>query len=99
MTEDRGSNTAVPTGRAVADEDVAHCVLTDVGEIDEHAEAIHFFDEVASGGAEAVPVGFRNHGTPVFCCLDGGVGVLVVAVPSQGCVADAELVVEAEGGD
>lgn len=99
MAEDGRRNTAVPAWSAVADKDVAHGVLADMGKIDEHAETIHFFDEVAAGGAEAVPVGFGDEGSPVFCCFDSSVGVLVVAVPSKRCIADAELVVEAEGGD
>lgn len=65
MAEDRGSNTAVPAWSAVANEDVAHGVLTNMRKIDEHAETIHFFDKVAAGGAEAMPVGFRNERGPV----------------------------------
>ena len=83
-------------GRAC--QDVAHGVDADVREVDEHAQPVHFVDEGAAGGAEAVPERLLGRvGAADGIWDEGGVGVLVVAVPGEGGVADAELVVEAEG--
>ena len=68
-------------------------------EVDEHAEAVHLADHDAASGCEATTVVWGRD------CLAGGVGgdegcvgKGVVAVPCQGCGADAEGMVQAERG-
>ncbi|KAB8336930.1 hypothetical protein FH972_021235 [Carpinus fangiana] len=81
-------------------EHLDHGVAAHVAEVDEHAEAVHLGDQLAALGAEAAPVGSCGEGGAVGrVAEDGGVGVGIVAVPGQGGVAHAELVVETEVGE
>ena len=68
-------------------EDGVHGVGGDVGDVDEHAEAVHFEDDFAAEGGEAVGG---------FWLVGGGVGPGEAVGVSEGHVADAELVVSAE---
>lgn len=85
-----------------ATKDVAHGVYAYVGEVDDHADPIHLLDQFSSGGRDATPVRWRfdrfiGFGAGFFD--QGGVGVDVVAVVGEGCVAHAESVVGAEVGE
>ncbi len=55
VAEDYGRCAAGPASVAAA-EDVAHGVLADVGQVDDHAHAVHLVDEGTAVGAYAAPV-------------------------------------------
>jgi hypothetical protein len=85
-----------------ATKDVAHGVYAYVGEVHNHADPIHLLDQFSSGRRDAAPVRWRfdrfiRFGAGFFD--HGGVGVDVVAVVGEGCVAHAEGVVGAEVGE
>ena len=68
--------------RAAGLERVAHGVVADVAQVDEHAEAVHLVDDGAAEIGEAV----------IFRIVGGAVGPFVVLEVGEGHVARAELV-------
>ena len=94
VAENRGCGAAGPV-LVDAAEDVEHGVDADMGEVYEDTEAVHLFDHCAAGGADASPERSRFGDTPVDVFNNGSIGVGIVAVVRQSCVADAEGVVGA----
>jgi len=86
-------------GGGGAAEHVPHRVLAHVRQVDDHADAVHFVDQLPASFTHAAVERLGCNGVPVGVLDDGGVGVDVVAVVGEGCVADAERVVVAEVGD
>ena len=70
------------TGARLTFERVAHRVVADVAEVDEHAEPVHLAHDGAAEGGEAV----------IFGIVGGAVGPVVVLEVGQRHVARAELV-------
>lgn len=96
MAENWGRRTTSPVVVAAA-EDIEHGLLTDVCEVDEDAKAVHLLDYLAARGTDASPEGRGLFDFASWELGHGGVGVGVVAVVGEGCVAHAEGVVGAEG--
>lgn len=90
-------------GRAVGEDDgclgplpvvssaqrIDHGILAHVGEIDNHADSVHFVHQLAAKRADAAPDGGRF---PKGALLQGGIGKLVVAVVRQRRIPHAEIV-------
>lgn len=99
VREDGRRDASGPAAVIGAAQDVAHSVWADVGEVDDHAQAVHLLDQVATDRGDAAPVRRASDALATLIGHDGGVGIDVMAVPSEGGVAHSELVVESEGGD
>jgi hypothetical protein len=62
--------------------------------VDKHAETVHFLEEVTAGRAKSVPVWFGDLGDESWISLESGIRILVMAVPGQGRIFYAQLMVE-----
>lgn len=94
MAEYWRSKTASPVSITLADEDIAHGVGADMGEIDEHTEAVHLLNEISAGRAQTFPVWNCNARIGIVLGFQSGICIFVVTIPGKGCVADAELMEE-----
>ena len=68
-----------------------------MGEIDQDAQAVHLAQDAATEWAESIASSGWCDTRVTIVADHGGVGERVVAVPGQGCGADAQSAVEAEG--
>ena len=96
VTENRGRGAAGPVVVA-ATEHIEHGIATDVCEVNKDAKAVHLLDDLPASRADASPERSGLFDIAAGELGHGGVGVDVVAVMGEGCVAHAEGVVAAEG--
>lgn len=97
MTEHYGADTSLGFFGPAA-EHIEHCGFGDVGEVDQHAYAVHFLNKSLASRREAIPErGSGDYARGVFD--QRGISEGVVAVVRQGCVFDTEGMVEAEVGE
>ena len=91
LREGAGGGVRGDDGSAGGGDDVPEGFVGDVGDVDDHAEAVHLGDDLFAEGGEAVVVGDGG-----VVDVAGGVGPVVGVGPGEGHVTDAEAVVVAE---
>jgi hypothetical protein len=65
-----------------------------MGEIDNHSQAVHFFNHVSPGRGYAAPER-RSYSRDLVNLYQGGICIEIVAVMGQRRVADAERIIVA----